>query len=649
MPIPAGHLVTAFTALVTVSVTTSAAGARGGESPAFAVIATNNRSLTLARPDLHYADDDGAKYAELFSDLLGRRNVTLLTRFDAGSRLLFPSWAATARAPTLARFEAAIDETAQRVIAARREGKTAEVYLVLAGHGDVAETGGFIELADGPLTASRLDAILARLKTARVHLLLDSCNSWFMLNARKPGGKRWVSEGAPTLLKSYPNVGALISTSSEGATYEWSQLQSGIFSYVVRSGLRGAADVDLNGRVTYSELAAFIRTANSTLVNPLYRPKVYARGPSNLARNTVAVWGKRSAARAITVSSSGERRLTIRDNNGVRLLDAHKEGGTALTLHLPKRGRYTVEETRPAAGNKRPTRRVKVLGADTPSGDLEALPLTQDASRARGTGGSAFGRLFARPHGRRAYTRYLAETSKRQEPAHYSATIRDVARLQHHLQTAVALERDGNTYVGLLSVGGSLSGLGLGTALALDRNLTGSRRGVALATSFGAGTLMLASGMATLLTAKESDRLLTEIQELSAATDKQRAHGMAAAEARLEALVERYAAVRLVNGGLMAGGGALMLIPGVMGLTSASDDDATTASSFVAGVGLVAMAVYLLTEYRFPMERTWELYLRQRDTDPRPSDAADASVKIGPSVSASGQEPTPTVGVHGSF
>jgi hypothetical protein len=269
-----------------------------------------------------------------------------------------------------------------------------------------------------------------------------------------------------------------------------------------------------------------------------------------------------------------------------------------------------------------------------------------------------FDALFAAPHGRKAYARYLAETATQDEPVYYAASARDVVRLRDHLETAAALEGDGGTYVGLLSLGGSVSGFALGTALALDESLTGTDRGLALGMAFGAGTLMLGSGLTTLLGAREGNRLLAQLDSMDAGSAKQRAQSLEAMEARLSALVERYQVVRQVNGGLMAGGGAIMLIPGVLGLTQAGDEHstATTASSFVAGVGLVALGVYLLTEYRFPIERTWELYLKQRDAgdDPRAAKAARAkaasgAVKVAPNVSTSGKRPTPTVGVQGSF
>ena len=61
----------------------------------------------LARPDLHYADDDGARYHTLFSNLAPRADVTLLTTFDRDSAKLFPDLVSRATPPSLANVRTA--------------------------------------------------------------------------------------------------------------------------------------------------------------------------------------------------------------------------------------------------------------------------------------------------------------------------------------------------------------------------------------------------------------------------------------------------------------------------------------------------------------------------------------------------------------
>lgn len=64
-----------------------------------------------------------------------------------------------------------------------------------------------------------------------------------------------------------------VSTSAEAEVYEWSELQSGVFSHAVRSGLAGAAGADGDGAVSYDELRAFVDTATSEIRNAAFRPR----------------------------------------------------------------------------------------------------------------------------------------------------------------------------------------------------------------------------------------------------------------------------------------------------------------------------------------------------------------------------------------
>ncbi len=112
--------------------------------------------------------------------------------------------------------------------------------------------------------------MLKSIPSTRSHVILDSCNSFFVLNARKPGGQRLAvtAEAAKSLSDRLPNVGVFLSTSAEAEVFEWSELQSGIFSHAVRSGLLGGADADGDGEVSYDELRGFIEVASQKVKTP---------------------------------------------------------------------------------------------------------------------------------------------------------------------------------------------------------------------------------------------------------------------------------------------------------------------------------------------------------------------------------------------
>ncbi len=92
-----------FFFVVALSVAIACAGEPGPgsrERPVvFALIVTNNHSPELARPDLRYADDDGAKYYELFRMSAPEENTHLLTELDPDTEKLFPGLGAKTPPP----------------------------------------------------------------------------------------------------------------------------------------------------------------------------------------------------------------------------------------------------------------------------------------------------------------------------------------------------------------------------------------------------------------------------------------------------------------------------------------------------------------------------------------------------------------------
>jgi len=80
----------------------------------FAVVIGNNRSLGIRRPDLHYADDDAAKYFAILQTL-APGGVSLLADFDEDTARLFPVARAQAIAPTRTELLRVGRELAERV------------------------------------------------------------------------------------------------------------------------------------------------------------------------------------------------------------------------------------------------------------------------------------------------------------------------------------------------------------------------------------------------------------------------------------------------------------------------------------------------------------------------------------------------------
>ncbi|MFZ5890864.1 MAG: hypothetical protein ACOY0T_07430 [Myxococcota bacterium] len=439
-------------------VTTAAAN----EPLRFAVVVGNNKSLGRRRPELRYADDDAARYYEIFQTIAPGR-VTLLAEFDRDTERLFSDANGKAIGPTRKNLELTGQRVAEQVRAATAAGRESELYFVFAGHGDVAQGEGFIEMSDERFRSRDLSAWLKSIPFTRAHVILDSCNSFFMLGVRKPGGRHFATseDAARSLAARLPNVGVFLSTSADGEAFEWSEIQSGIFSHVVRSGLLGGADANGDGSVSYLELAGFVHTATADVKNPNMRPHVFARGPG--ARDDVPIANLQSmtGVRRFQLSDSAALRLRLRNADGLPLIDAHSERAAKLELALPEawaRG-SVVERSRPESGL--PGVRYGVP-EQAELVTLAALEPLEARSAGRGPD-ETFQALFQRPYGAGALAEYRRIEQQR-PPAVFGVSRVDTQRMALVLDQIAATERGARLSgaVGSIGFGTLVAGAGIG-------------------------------------------------------------------------------------------------------------------------------------------------------------------------------------------
>ncbi len=256
------------------------APAAEGREALFALIIGVNKSVDEDLQPLRYADDDAARYFELFRSLGDR--TYLMTRPDDTTRRLHPQAAAEARQPGRESLQEAVRLLAADIERARKRRVRTTFYLVYAGHGNVKDNQGYISLEDARLTGRQiLKDVVAAVRADQAHLVVDACHSFYLAYTRGPGGKRREIHGFSHVEELARNnqVGLLLSTSSARDSHEWEAFQAGVFSHEVRSGLYGAADADGDGRVSYREIAAFVERANAAIPNERFRPRIYARPP----------------------------------------------------------------------------------------------------------------------------------------------------------------------------------------------------------------------------------------------------------------------------------------------------------------------------------------------------------------------------------
>lgn len=324
-------------------------------TPRYAIVIGNNQP-PAERNDLaqlRYADDDAARYADLFSRL--GADVALLSVPDAETQRRHPQLAGRAQPPTLVVLRGVVERLLPRVSADLARGDRPVIYLVYSGHGALGlgpDAEAQLVLLDGGLSQRVLyDELLDRLAPAEVHLIVDACHAGAVVGARGDGffarelDTRAVTVSsvpgpspAPSFGERFPTVGVLIAASPEQEAHEWSQFEGGVFSHELLSALSGAADVNADRRVEYSEVQAFIASANRGIDDPRAVPRVIAHPPAIDHHRPIVALVDLAGSTVLSgpVGAWGHFRVEL--DNGLRFLDAHLAVGARLTLALPAGG-----------------------------------------------------------------------------------------------------------------------------------------------------------------------------------------------------------------------------------------------------------------------------------------------------------------------
>lgn len=295
---------------------------------------------------LEYADDDGARYHELFSQLAN--DVRIYTVLDAPSQQLYPAVAKVARIPRRPDVLRGLTELFAAIQRDNDAGHETIFTFVLVGHGRIGDGGeGTVALLGG--TFSRTDMfqeVLAKSPATTNHVIVDACNAYYLVHRRGGGGapaRKDAVQGflAGEDLARYPNTGILLSTSSEKDTHEWSAYRAGVFSHELRSAMAGGADINGDGQIAYSEIAAFLAAANQHVTTQA-RIEVFARAPAaDIARPLVDLRAARFA-HWLHIPAGNPARVYLEDQRGVRYLDAHVGGKHSVVFGLVPSAYYYV-------------------------------------------------------------------------------------------------------------------------------------------------------------------------------------------------------------------------------------------------------------------------------------------------------------------
>lgn len=350
----------------------------------FALVVGNNHPLPgHGYEPLEYADDDALRFAAFMESL--NAQVWLLVGPDRETAARHKGLAERAGVPRRDRLLDAVASLDQALREA--EGEPREVYLYFSGHGSVTSSKAYLHLLDAPFTRTDLHAsVLERLSAERVHVIIDSCHSYFLVNDR---GERVPAQDDRVDLSRYPRAGFLLSTSAKKEVQEWSGYEAGVFSYQLLGAMRGAADVNLDGKVTYAEAHAYLVAANLEVQNPAARVQPFLRRPS-VGETVLVDLGDLPVARQLEVPEALEGHFYVVSGRGERVLDANKPAGLPMALAMPPGEDLLLWSGRDAFGVQRGRGRGRFTRSSTVGGTMEVSPRGSVADELRR-------RLFARP------------------------------------------------------------------------------------------------------------------------------------------------------------------------------------------------------------------------------------------------------------
>ena len=308
----------------------------------------DRRGVTSEAP-LSYADDDAAAFFQFVHGFSGRGS--LLTLMDADTQRRFPNVVASARPPMLAELKAEVVKLRNAIENDARQGRRPMLLVFYSGHGmRPSGEAPYLSLLDGGLSRQMLyDEILSGIHAEYIHLFIDACYAESIVRPRDAEAKvvdlseaDIASYAATSTLSRFPNVGAVIASSATSQTHEWELYRHGVFTHQLLSGLRGGADVNLDRRVEYSELYAFLVAANRDVTDARARLSIVARAPAENGRIPVVELSKLRTAARITDIPSTAGLVYFEDQRGNRLVDLRVEGAAKLALTLPAGSRLFV-------------------------------------------------------------------------------------------------------------------------------------------------------------------------------------------------------------------------------------------------------------------------------------------------------------------
>jgi Caspase domain len=293
----------------------SAAPARATEAPPtlrrFALVAGSNRGFPDRSP-LRYAVSDAERFRQVLTSMGG----------------VAPGDATLLREPAPRAFLAALAELGERAATARQSAARVEVLVYFSGHAD--EKG--LMLGPERLLYRDLRAAIRVMPVDVGIAVLDACASGAI--TRLKGGQPQAGFLSDVSM-DVQGYAFLASSSESEAAQESDRLGGSYFTQALLSGLRGAADVSGDGRVTlgeayqfaFNETLAQTTTSEGGAQHPSYDIKMAGTGD-------VVMTDVRRISASLILGAEYEGRFYVLDAGQHQVAELQKAQGRAIELGL---------------------------------------------------------------------------------------------------------------------------------------------------------------------------------------------------------------------------------------------------------------------------------------------------------------------------
>ena len=276
------------------------------------VLAAGANDGGAGRTLLRYAVSDAANFADVMVQMGGVA--------EADRELLSE--------PDLGGFKTALKGLARRLRRARESRARTEVLVYYSGHAD--EDG--LLLGDERLGYGELRRMLDEVQADVRIAVLDACASGAI--TRIKGGQR----RAAFLLDTQTDTRGyafLTSSSAEESAQESDRIGASYFTYYLVTGMRGAADVTADGRVTLSEAYQFAFDETLARTVELSGGAQHPAYDMNLSgTGDVVMTDVRRVSAGVSLADDVEGRLFVRAADRRLVAELYKPAGRAIELGL---------------------------------------------------------------------------------------------------------------------------------------------------------------------------------------------------------------------------------------------------------------------------------------------------------------------------